>query len=196
MKLSKILIGRMTCVLGILFVICTAICIPCIVYGCNSSYTQCLKWDFKDVTVVKVGAQQNEGLACNKWITINSIITCTSYRTYIYYTSTIYFDTCVFQDSSAFDTSSTATIYGRMTYPPGNIFEMIVSRDNPSVCEQPGGLVKNLDIVGFVFGPLAAIFAVGFICTYLLYVCKKEIDTLPRVVSGGVARHRRAVVLV
>lgn len=199
--LSKNTLCCLSCWCGVLFVCFTSIAIPCIVYGCNASYTQCLKWDFKDMAVVKITASSADVTECIAWVTVNKVMTCTGYRTVRYYSPVVYFDTCTFSDDSLFYTSADANAYGLRTYPPGDVFQMAISRDNPSVCQRPGGLVKNLAIVGFVFGPLAAISAVAFICSYLLYVCKKEIDTLPRweprVVirgSGGARRHRRVII--
>ena len=157
----------------------TSIAIPCIVYGCNASYTQCLKWDFKDMAVVKIAVAKDDVLECIAWVTVNKVMSCTGYWSVTYYSPVVYFDTCTFSDDSLFYTSADANAHGIRAYPPGDMFEMAISRDNPSVCQRPGGLVKNLAIVGFVFGPLAAISAVAFICSYLLYVCKKETEVLP-----------------
>lgn len=190
-QLSKETLCCASCWLFVLFAICTAIGIPCIVYGCNSSYVQCVKWDFKDMAVVKVGAQKNQALVCNVWINVNKIMTCSSYRNVVYYTPLVYFETCTYSDSSEFNDGAAAANYGNAVYPVGTVLQLAVSRDNPAVCERPGGLVKNLAIVGLVFGPLACIFAVAFICTYFLYICKKEIDTLPQMQTT-----RRVAVLV
>ena len=153
-----------------LFAICTAIGIPCIVYGCNSSYVQCVKWDFKDMAVIKVGAQKNEALVCNVWINVNKIMTCSSYRAVVYYTPLVYFETCTYSDSIEFSDSAAAASYGAAAYPTGGVFQLAVSRDNPSVCERPGGIVKKPCYSGICVWA-TCVYICCSICLYVFPVC-------------------------
>lgn len=195
-RFSTDVLGCLTCSSLIIFIISTIIGIPCVIYGCNASYTQCLKYDFVDKTVIKTGGQQIDTTICTAYVTINKVTTCSAFMPYTYFVTNVYFDTCIYTYDGEFKTMASAMTYGLATFPSGLTMQMAVSKEKPTVCELQGGLVKNLAIVGFVFTPIAGLSALIFLCSYCIYKIQsvKDEQTLPRQ-NGGARRHLRPILV-
>jgi hypothetical protein len=160
----------MSCVFGLCSIASICIAIPTLLYGCNSLYIHCFKYDFADKQVINSLVQTNIGRYCSSTTTIRGVNNCVVWNTYTYYSVKVYFDTCTFQDGREFSSNTDAENYMRDMYPSSKPIPIAIKKDNTNICETQGGLPKNLAIVGFIFGPLSGIFIICFIISLLLCI--------------------------
>ena len=135
--------------------------IPTLTCGCDTYYPSCLAYTPIAQTVRNVTVRTETIPIC---YTIGGVLVCNSYQdSYLQ----VVFDTCVFE----------TTQFTNGSFSIGSTVSLLKNKQDPSVCELPGGLPRNLGITGLVFTSLAGL-CLLVVCIGIIYEtrCKKSQD--------------------